>query len=108
MSEYLGRITATFSILGEVNAPVEDGVRAILASRYLEPTRVRTRSFDGTAFVLVEQPGTNEAEAQAVLREVRMLEAVRSAELECCLERRQPRSRRHPQSSSQLERIDVV
>ena len=106
MIEALGPITATFSIHGEAHTSVEDEVRAILALRYLEPTRVRTRRFGGTAFVVVEQPGTNEAEAQAVLGEVRALGGVRSAELECRLERRHVRPKLHLSSSS--ERIDVV
>jgi|GEM_PF-3038657 len=88
-----GAITAAFSIRADVEAPVVEAVRAILASRYLEPRRVRTQSLAGTAFITVEQPGTNEAEAAAVLGEVRSLASVRSAELECRLERRAPSPR---------------
>lgn len=106
MTETLGAITATFSIFTDAHTPVEDEVRAILASRYLEPSRVRTRSFAGTAFVTVEQRGTNEAEASAVLAQVRALEAVRSAELECRLERQAPRAKLRIAVAA--ERIDVV
>ena len=106
MTATLGAITATFSIYTDAHMPVEDEVRAILASRYLEPTRVRTRSYAGTALVMVEQPGTNEAEASAVLDQLRALAAVRSAELECRLERQAPRV--EPRVPVAAERIDVV
>ena len=106
MNTPLGAITATFSIFTDAHTPIEHEVRAILASRYLEPTRVRTRSYAGTAFVVVEQPGTNEAEASEVLDAVRALDAVRSAELECRLDRLTPRPRLR--IAAQAERIDVV
>ena len=108
MTETLGAITATFSIFTDAHTPIEDEVRAILASRYLEPTRVRTRSYAGTAFVVVEQPGTNEAEACELLDQVRALEAVRSAELECRLERREAHARLGLPLTSAAARIDVV
>lgn len=106
MNERLGPITATFSICIDGPAAIEDAVRALLASRHLEPRQVRTRSFAGTAFVIVEQPGTNEAEAVALLDEVRSLATVRRAELECRLERRPPPAR--PPLARGQERIDVV
>jgi hypothetical protein len=106
MSNGLGAITATFSICTDAPAAVEDAVRVLLALRYLEPRKVCTRSFAGTAFVIVEQPGTNEAEAVALLDEVRSLATVRRAELECRLERR-PQPQRPPLTGGQ-ERIDVV
>lgn len=87
---FLGAITATFSIRTDAEAPVVDAVRAILAARYLEPRRVRSRSSAGTALVTVEQPGTNEAEARVVLDQIRSLARVHSAELECQLERKAP------------------
>lgn len=106
MTALLGPITATFSIRSDALSPVEDDVRAILGSRYLEPRRVRSRQLAGTTVVIVEQPGTNEAEAMAILSEVRALDAVQSAELECRLERLSPR----PKAPFQFEpqRIDVV
>lgn len=108
----LGAITATFSIRTDADAPVADEVRAILASRYLEPRRVRTQSFAGRALVTVEQPGTNEAEAKVVLDQVRLLAGVQSAELECRLERKaSPRLQAAlEQVRAALEevRIDVV
>lgn len=106
MTESLGAITATFSIYTDAHTPVEDEVRAILGARYLEPARVRTRSYAGTAFVVVEQPGTNEAEAEVVLAAMRLLPAVRSAELECRLERRPVRAR--VRADVEPARIDVV
>ena len=106
MTDSLGAITATFSIYTDAHTPVEDEVRAILGSRYLEPARVKTRSYAGTAFVVVEQPGTNEAEAEVVLEAVRLLPAVRSAELECRLERRSIHAR--VRADVEPMRIDVV
>ena len=106
MSELLGPITATFSIVSDAHAPLEGAIRQILGSRYLEPRRLHARNFGERTFVTVEQPGTNEAEAEAVLSEVRALAAVRSAVLECRLERRQPRPK--PSLSFEPERIDVV
>lgn len=106
MSGYLGPITATFSIVGDVHTPIETAVRKILGTRYLEPRRVKTRHFGERVFMTVEQPGTNEAEAEAVLDEVRALAAVQSAVLECRLERRQPRPKLR--LSFEPERIDVV
>jgi len=80
-------ITAAFSVRARGDAPVEDGVRALLAARYLEPRRVRAQRHGGSTFLLVEQPGTNEAEAAAILDDLRALAGVTSAELECRLER---------------------
>lgn len=106
MTGLLGPITATFSIVSDAHVPVEHAVREILEARYLEPRRVHARNFGERSFATFAQPGTNEAEAEAVLREIRALAAVRSAVLECHLERRPPRPKLH--LFLEPERVDVV
>ena len=75
-------ITARFSVVTDAHVPIEHDVRRLLADRGLVPDVVHARALAGTSLLIVDQAGTSQAQADAVLGEICALEQVRSAEYE--------------------------